>query len=94
MRQRIPGVTTMACPADDLPYADGPFNAVCSQFGVEYAGTKAFEEAAHVLAPNGRLLILCHYSNGYIDSRNSAKCVPRTLKKHDLPLAWELTATR
>ncbi len=72
MRQRIPGVTTTVCSADDLPYADGQFNVVCSQFGVEYAGAKAFEEAARVLAPNGRLLILCHYSNGYIDSRNQA----------------------
>ncbi len=70
MRQRIPGVTTTACSADSLPYQNGQFSAVCSQFGVEYAGPKAFEEAARVLAPKGHLLILCHYEDGYIDSRN------------------------
>lgn len=70
MRQRIPSVTTTACSADALPYADGQFDVAVSQFGIEYAERKAFAEAARTIRSDGRLIFLCHYQLGYIDSRN------------------------
>ena len=70
LKARIPGVTTVACPAEAVPYGDGYFNLVVSQFGVEYAGTDAFTEAGRLVAVGGRLAALCHVEDGYIDSSN------------------------
>ncbi|MEM7081746.1 MAG: class I SAM-dependent methyltransferase [Pseudomonadota bacterium] len=70
MRKRIPGVTTTVCSAHDLPYEDQQFDVVCSQFGIEYAGALAFEEAARVVKPGGRLMVIAHYAHGQIDARN------------------------
>lgn len=72
LRQRLPDVTTTACSADALPFADGRFDAAVSQFGIEYAGTGAFAEAARVVATGGWLIALCHIEDGYIDARNRA----------------------
>ena len=47
--------------AEDLPYEDGRFDAVASQYGVEYADWRqALGETARVLAPGGRLMFICH----------------------------------
>jgi methyltransferase family protein len=67
---RIPGTTTVVCSVDEVPYGDQMFDLVVSQFGVEYAGPGAFSEAARLVASGGRLDMLCHYADGYIDSRN------------------------
>ncbi len=73
LSNRIAGVTTMVCSADAVPYDDGRFDLVVSQFGIEYAGIDAFTEAARLVAPRGRLAGLCHVENGYIDSNNRAQ---------------------
>ncbi len=73
LSNRIPGVTTMVCSADAVPYGDGRFDLVVSQFGIEYAGIDAFTEAARLVAPRGRLVSLCHVEDGYIDSNNRAQ---------------------
>ncbi len=70
LKQRIPATTVHVCPATELPLADNSFDFVVSQFGVEYAGMDAFEEAARLVKPGGQLALLCHYQNGYIDSKN------------------------
>lgn len=70
---RIPGVTITLCSADAVPYGDGRFELVVSQFGIEYAGINAFSEAARLVAPGGRLSCLCHVEDGYIDSNNKAQ---------------------
>lgn len=49
--------------AAQLPYDDGAFDVVVSQFGIEYAGEKAFSEALRVLKPEGTLLVVCHSTN-------------------------------
>ena len=70
LRERIPGVTTHVCGADDLPFDDQSFDLVVSQFGVEYAGVKAFSEAGRIVSPGGRLAGLVHVRGGYIDAGN------------------------
>ena len=56
-----------------LPFADGAFAAVASQFGVEYGGEAAFAEAARLVAGGGRLSIVAHYSDGSIMREVTAK---------------------
>lgn len=73
LEQRIPGVTTLVCPADAMPLPDASFDLVVTQFGAEYAGVAAFDEAARLVARGGRFVGLCHYRDGYIDSDNRAQ---------------------
>ena len=48
-------------PAETLPFADGSFDVVVSQYGLEYADLeRALAEAARVLAPGGTLIWLAH----------------------------------
>lgn len=73
LAERIPGVTTTACSADVVPYDDGFFDLVVSQFGIEYAGVEAFTEAGRLVAPGGSMACLCHVEDGYIDSNNKTQ---------------------
>ncbi len=72
LKNRFPQTKTTVCSSIEMPYDSKSFDMVVSQFGVEYAGIEAFSEAARLVAPGGRLAILCHYKNGYIDQRNQA----------------------
>lgn len=65
-----PGATGVASDASRLPLREGAADLVVSQFGLEYAGSKAFEEAARVLKPGGTMSAVCHYKQGSI----SAEC--------------------
>lgn len=48
-----------------LPFADAGFDAVISQFGLEYADTgRAVPEAARVLRNGGRFAVLAHAADG------------------------------
>jgi len=93
LADRIPGVTTSVCSADAVPYDDGRFDLVVSQFGIEYAGIDAFTEAARLLAPGGHMAGLCHVEDGYIDSNNKAQLEEaRLVKETDfIGLAIDLT---
>jgi len=57
---RFPQVTGHVADASSIPLESGRFDIVTSQFGAEYAGQGAFEEAARLLAENGRMAILTH----------------------------------
>jgi SAM-dependent methyltransferase len=47
--------------AESLPFADGSFDVVVSQYGLEYADLeRALAEAARVLVPGGALVWLAH----------------------------------
>ena len=59
-------------PSDTLPFVDGAFHGVVSQFGVEYGGRSAFIEAARVLAPSGQLMLVVHYKDGSIAKESEA----------------------
>ena len=73
VRKDLPDVLTLTCDAAKPPLADGAFDYVVSQFGIEYAGDAAFEAAGRLLAPGGRLIALCHYEGGNIHGNNEAE---------------------
>ncbi len=50
-----------------LPFEDGAFDRVYSQFGFEYADTeRALSEARRVLAPGGELAFVCHHAGSWL----------------------------
>jgi SAM-dependent methyltransferase len=54
-------------PAEALPLDDGSFDAVTSQYGVEYSDmARSVPEAVRVLAPGGRLRFACHAAEGSV----------------------------
>lgn len=55
-----------------LPFRAESFDAVFSQFGVEYAGTRAIERAAALVAPGGMLAAVMHLRGGAIASECEA----------------------
>lgn len=67
MARGVNGVASDAC---RIPLREGAADLVVSQFGMEYAGAKAFEEAARVLKPGGAMSAMCHMKQGSI----SAEC--------------------
>ncbi|MEP5765769.1 MAG: class I SAM-dependent methyltransferase [Halieaceae bacterium] len=66
LRQRLPTVLAVAADLKQTPFADGSFELVVSQFGVEYAGLPGFQEAARLLRPGGDFAAVVHYRGGAI----------------------------
>lgn len=63
----------------ELPFDDAEFDAVTSQFGIEYAGLDAaVAEAARVLSPGGSLMFVVHATDGVAEqaAREELKLVP------------------
>jgi len=57
-------------PAEQLPLPDGGFDAVVSQYGLEYSDMqRSLAEAARVLAPGGRLRLAMHAAEGSVADR-------------------------
>lgn len=66
VRKQFPEIEGVACDAGDIPYRDGEFDLVVSQFGIEYAGPDAFAEAARLVAKGGTLTALVHMAGSAI----------------------------
>ena len=73
LETETPALKGVAGDAANLPFGDGAFKQVASQFGLEYAGTLAFAEAGRVLAPEGHLVLLCHMEGSTIHQRSQAE---------------------
>ncbi len=69
-RSRL-GVKGIVANCADLPFSDGAFSCVASQYGLEYAGQDAFGEAARALAPGGAFVALVHVRGGAIEAECS-----------------------
>jgi SAM-dependent methyltransferase len=59
-------VTGIVADARRIPLDDGCFDVITSQYGVEYAGPEALDEAARLLAPGGSLVMLMHIRPGVV----------------------------
>lgn len=81
LNARIDNVRTTVCSANAIPFDDQYFDVVLSQFGIEYGGNAAFEEATRLLNKGGELVFLCHYEDGSIDSRNKIELAGAYLVK-------------
>lgn len=62
----FPSARGIACNARRIPYVDRSFDLVVSQFGLEYAGTPAFAEAARLVAGDGTFTAIVHMADGAI----------------------------
>ena len=74
-------------PAEDLPLDDGSFDAVVSQYGIEYSDLeRSLPEAVRVLAPGGRLRFACHAAEGSVaaETRRAVKDADFLLDQIDL----------
>ena len=72
LTRRHRGVEVVASDARRSPFPDGSFEVVASQFGLEYAGTQAFDEAMRLVAPGGVLAAVVHLAGGAIFRENVA----------------------
>lgn len=59
--------------ATGLPFPTASMAIVSSQFGLEYCPPAAWAEAARVLQPGGRLLLLCHHAGSRVVAHNGAR---------------------
>ena len=66
LRKRYSNAKCAVADAARLPWRDGQFGLVVSQFGLEYAGSEALLEAARVVAPGGCLAAVMHLYEGGI----------------------------
>lgn len=72
MHGRLPSAHVVSCSLSQLPFRHNSFDLVVSQFGIEYAGVESFADAGNLVASGGRIAILCHIEDGYINIRNAA----------------------
>jgi len=72
IQRRFAEVRGVVCDAGATALPDGAFDAVSSQFGVEYAGPQAVAEAARLVAPGGRVALVLHCRGGVIDEECAA----------------------
>lgn len=89
VRKRFPEVTGVVADANEIPLDSGSFDLVTSQFGIEYAGLGAFDEATRLLDDGGTLVLLVHTRPGsiYEECAVARTAVERTRRCEFVPLA-------
>lgn len=66
VRRRFPDIIGVVADAKSIPLDSGQYDLVTSQFGIEYAGLSAIDEACRLLAPDGSLILMMHIQPGVI----------------------------
>ena len=89
LTQRFPHVNGLVADANAIPLQDNSTDLVVSQFGIEYAGADAIDEAIRVVNPGGSIALMMHCENGVIfhESKTNLTVIQRILNSHILPLA-------
>ena len=64
--QGYPGVHGIVADVRSIPLQSGHYDVVTSQFGIEYAGLDAIDEAMRLVASHGLLAMLIHHRHGGI----------------------------
>lgn len=84
-----PGFRGVSGDCAAMPFADGQFDIVASQFGLEYAGPAAFAEAARLLAPGGTFVAVCHMTGGVIhrECADNLDTISALIRSNFLPRA-------
>ncbi len=92
IRERFPQVKGLVTDARCIPLDSGSFDIATSQFGVEYAGLEAINEAARLLANGGRLALLLHSQAGSIhrECMESLDATVRLQESRFIPYAIEM----
>ena len=92
LRHRFPGVEGLVADAVDIPLAPESFDVVTSQFGVEYAGPKAVQNSARLVAPGGVLILLLHITEGLMhrECRAALDAIQETEDSNFIALASDM----
>lgn len=93
---RFPHVTGLVADANAIPVQDNSTDLVVSQFGIEYAGITAIDEAIRVVNPTGNIALMMHCDNGVIfhESKANLTVIRSILDADILPLAKQFFAAR
>ena len=91
-RSRFAGNCVAVAELRRLPFPDGAFALVASQFGIEYGGVAAVGEAARLVGPGGRLAAVLHLGGGAIhrECEASLAAMQRLQASCALPAAREV----
>lgn len=89
--QRYPNITGHVADAVSLPMDSEQYDAVISQFGVEYAGLDAVAEAGRMVAPGGQLVLMLHIVDGIVhrECQASLAAIERLQAANFIPLAMD-----
>jgi len=79
LASHLPEAHTVSASASATGLESGSFDLVISQFGLEYAGDAALNEAVRLLAPGGGLALLQHRKGSAIDAESAAAVETITL---------------
>ncbi len=89
VRSRFPETIGVVANAGSIPLESSQYDLVTSQFGIEYAGLAAVDEAARLLARGGTLVLLMHIRPGVIfrECATALDAIRRTQKSGFVPRA-------
>lgn len=89
---RFPEATGIVTDAGSIPLATQSFDLVTSQFGVEYAGPEAIEEAARLAAAGGSMILLLHMESSLMhrECREALDAIRKTEDSNFVPLALQM----
>jgi SAM-dependent methyltransferase len=80
-------------PAEALPLDDASFDAVVSQYGIEYSDLeRSVPEAVRVLAPGGRLRLALHAAEGAVAAKTAGAIADADFVLDDLDLPGRAAA--
>jgi len=92
IRDRFPQVDGIVTDARKIPLDSGGYDIVTSQFGVEYAGIEAINEAARMVAQGGQLTLMLHNQQSSIhqECEESLDAIARLQSSQFIPSAIEM----